>query len=666
MGAWRRRMPSMEAVVLALLCAQACTVSAGLLATAQIEQCVDSGDGAKCEERVTLSLSLFGGQKAATERLEANITSMQRSDGSTVKLLEPMVIVYEKSTPQLVYPIAYIQSVNHKPTERVKITSNPCVDASDASNPTCGWRYDVNKRRVPNSQGYCCRCDASQILKLSNTDTRAGLSCNFEFTWGTFSKSSAHCLLFDELWWDVYEIQPLSTVFYITVTLYYYSKADNTWKAQALELSPVRLSAQSADGAVVAQLVGNFAPFTQLASFTDRYFMLPGRPASNALVQAGQAMLVDKYRFDLSGFSCNKIGVADAGFRSEARACSNVPGSCLNQQPVHLYEADVAKMASGLKGDFLVSNFGAMLLGLDADGTAVKSFVLQLGQQLDVSLITLTFAATDLRFVINESPGNITDAYVKTFEAQSKNGELVATVKNTGSLVAEYSVGVENCSSSIQPVVAKRIALAAQQSMTVTFDLYSTVDIGLASECTVTLYNSQGLLVSSRLVQFNTTDTNITRGAQGGEPRATPSVERSLPIIGSLSCAKKCPNLYALTVPPLMRTDVCWYSIDLWCFLTRNCIGFLFRVLAVVLGSLCICCCCCKLCKKDSCLRRLFCSCFSSSRDGVGKMKAKAAKKSKAREYVDEEKAKGRVALEMPTINLNLASPQAPPQPVGM
>ena len=87
----------------------------GLLATAQIEQCVDNGStnpdeaGLKCFEKVTVSLSLFGGQRAGTERLEANITSLHRSDGSLAKLSEPITIVYEKSEPLLVYPIVYKQ-----------------------------------------------------------------------------------------------------------------------------------------------------------------------------------------------------------------------------------------------------------------------------------------------------------------------------------------------------------------------------------------------------------------------------------------------------------------------------------------------------------------------------------------------------------------------------
>lgn len=89
-----------------------------------------------------------------------------------------------------------------------------------------------------------------------------------------------------------------------------------------------------------------------------------------------------------------------------------------------------------------------------------------------------------VRVRANRSPGEITDAYVRTFEAQSKDGELIATVKNTGALVAGYSVGLENCSSSIQPVVAKRVALAPQQAITVAFRIFSAIELGLARECT--------------------------------------------------------------------------------------------------------------------------------------------------------------------------------------
>jgi len=43
-------------------------------------------------------------------------------------------------------------------------------------------------------------------------------------------------------------------------------------------------------------------------------------------------MFVDKYLADLSGLSCNKIGVSYQAFYSDANACAKKPMSCLNNQ----------------------------------------------------------------------------------------------------------------------------------------------------------------------------------------------------------------------------------------------------------------------------------------------------------------------------------------------
>lgn len=104
---------------------------------------------------------------------------------------------------------------------------------------------------------------------------------------------------------------------------------------------------------------------------------------------------------------------------------------------------------------------------------------------------------------------------------------------------------MENCSASIQPVPAKRVALGPGEALVLTYALFATTELGAAQACTVAMYDSQGELVAARRVLFNTTRTNLTRGAQDGTPRQTPAVQRSLPLVGSLSCAKKCPNLCA-------------------------------------------------------------------------------------------------------------------------
>lgn len=186
------------------------------------------------------------------------------------------------------------------------------------------------------------------------------------------------------------------------------------------------------------------------------------------------------------------------------------------------------------------------------------------------------------------------------------------------------------------------------------------------------LYDSQGELVSTRVVDFNTTNTNFTRGAQDGVPKATPSVARSLPLIGSISCAKKCPNLCVQRLHLLVCSNahrVFHSSFDLWCFLTRNCLGFLFRVLGIAALVLCCCCCCCKACRKGSCLRSVlcgWCSCLKRSKDGVSnKMKNRVAKSERRRSYSDETARKDKTRRELPAIHVKIDAPQAP-APVPM
>ena len=41
---------------------------------------------------------------------------------------------------------------------------------------------------------------------------------------------------------------------------------------------------------------------------------------------------MDKYLADLSGLSCNKIGVSYQAFYSDANACAKKPMSCMNNQ----------------------------------------------------------------------------------------------------------------------------------------------------------------------------------------------------------------------------------------------------------------------------------------------------------------------------------------------
>ena len=58
------------------------------------------------------------------------------------------------------------------------------------------------------------------------------------------------------------------------------------------------------------------------------------------------------------------------------------------------------------------------------------------------SLITIQFAADQVAFVENRSPGRIVEALIEDFLALAGSGILTVVVQNTGSLTADYSVSL--------------------------------------------------------------------------------------------------------------------------------------------------------------------------------------------------------------------------------
>ena len=54
---------------------------------------------------------------------------------------------------------AHPQSFNARPYEIVALTTD-CKDGAYQNDATCGWFNDASGAHVPDSQGFCCACDA--------------------------------------------------------------------------------------------------------------------------------------------------------------------------------------------------------------------------------------------------------------------------------------------------------------------------------------------------------------------------------------------------------------------------------------------------------------------------------------------------------------------------
>lgn len=61
------------------------------------------------------------------------------------------------------YPLQYLQAFNSRPREVIlRPGAGTCKDGDLEESPTCGWFYQGGQR-MPDSQGFVCECDSSQI-----------------------------------------------------------------------------------------------------------------------------------------------------------------------------------------------------------------------------------------------------------------------------------------------------------------------------------------------------------------------------------------------------------------------------------------------------------------------------------------------------------------------
>lgn len=197
-----------------------------------------------CIQKIIVSLSIDNSKSADTDYLEAFITEVEDNkinlssnldklnylfDQNPKKLENPIRINISKSPVYIEYPSIYFQTFNFNPTEQVIISSVfGCEDGDLAQNPTCGWTINSLNQRIPFSQGFCCKCDFSQIIGINTTDRNRGNTCSFLNL--SSGSASAHCLKYDELWWSAYEINSYQIVYEIEINISYISPQDDTSK----------------------------------------------------------------------------------------------------------------------------------------------------------------------------------------------------------------------------------------------------------------------------------------------------------------------------------------------------------------------------------------------------------------------------------------------------
>lgn len=77
----------------------------------------------------------------------------------------PIYVYVSKSIPEYLYPLTYQKDFPYNAQETViNRGAFRCKDDLNDFEPTCGWQYDQEGEKIWHSQGFCCKCDAQDIL----------------------------------------------------------------------------------------------------------------------------------------------------------------------------------------------------------------------------------------------------------------------------------------------------------------------------------------------------------------------------------------------------------------------------------------------------------------------------------------------------------------------
>lgn len=334
----------------------------------------------------------------------------------------------------------------------------------------------------------------------------------------------------------------------------------------------------SPEGFVSGRIIGDFPSATAPPNFDS--FMLASMATINDPIFTGREnnwMIVPTNMVDLSGSTCNKIGVSFEAFYSQPQRCGVVAGTCLNNQLADLFAADDALRAVNKTPTYLLPRYGTFVPSLDN-----TYFTLQYHPTgISNTLVALNIKADSVKVVTNRSTGKIASATVENFTTFSRDGIIHVTAVNTGTLTASYSLTITECTTlGILAVPAQASSIGPFMSWSTSFNLYAQNLFSSQDHCLVSLYDSSDAVIDTVIVYFNTTMYIPDYGSQGGNATNTGTASFSS---DSTTCSSLCPVFWNILCY-FLNWGTC--SGRFWSFVI-TCIILVFIVLAALKTQCC-------------------------------------------------------------------------------
>ncbi|OWF46986.1 Protein HAPLESS 2-A [Mizuhopecten yessoensis] len=513
-----------------LLCTLSCLLGCALLlnagvttATLGIVQAVihpcsiktsQLGDGleASCQEGIDIILKTSVKAMQKKSQFVTVNEAYSPDDGEDVKLLNPLLIHVRLKNTKLLYPLKYIQRVNNKAYEVFFHKDNTknyhgCKESSisEMCGKVPGQGSDTNK-------GFCCSCNGY------NSDMsyhiRSGQDCsniNIPFPQGSSPYlSSTHCLRYDSVWYNVYQLKKPSIEYELAVEMYTVDGAGGLTPVteDSMVVGTSTSTLLSSDGKVSISILNiqHQLRDEDPLGYKRNVILIPEQLEKKLEVEqlplqlqgnASEFLVLNEDNLALSGGVCDKVGVSFKAFVDQRHRCRKPAQSCLNNQPMEFWLHDIEKQLQRKPTKYFLSGFAkinstpllqksaSLFLSLHANGELTANLILQVK-------VGNTFPA-------RQGKSALITKIIHTRE--QKMDRLSITVYNPGLLLETYTVSLHSCNTSKVTSKSTQVAVPAHHSTDAVFKLKNLTAHQIIT-CTVSVSNHLIQNVSERAFWF--------------------------------------------------------------------------------------------------------------------------------------------------------------------
>ncbi|CAG9860558.1 unnamed protein product [Phyllotreta striolata] len=323
-------------------------------------------------------------------------------------------------------------------------------------------------KSMHNNSTYSNNEQSSENRNIENDTSQArphkrgGQNCNDKYTPANIINpddyhSSSHCLQFSDLWYFVYRIRKPKVHHSVAVRIFEkYQTLEGVCKWRDLtKKTPVTVGTDFENFANEDSTlsVGYDRKPLPDNTFTLNYqlhkILVPDVLNVDEVIPhpeikggPGEYLVVKSAQVQQNGKTCNVAGVGYEAFAKQANRCSNPRGTCLKNQPIHMWEEDHDLDVEGKKGRYFLKFYGLLPdepISSDKENRTLSMYL----TNIYTSLLDIEIKSDDNPLLRANSLATITEVYVESTNSQKTS--IIAKIFNSGLISSVFYVGVTDC-----------------------------------------------------------------------------------------------------------------------------------------------------------------------------------------------------------------------------